>query len=259
MIGYLLKMKTEKLNVHNSLIDIHHTSLLVLCLIVIFTTSVLAESNKPVDPEMAKQYITEILSQPEFKTTREEYNWRYLGESSGKETPKPPPDPASVSFSFVAVIAQFFEVLLWVLLGVGVILLVIYGSRWLEQWRPQKPVEQDYTATPHLLGKGVKAAFLPTDISLKAWALWQSGDAQAAIGLLYRGALSVLTTRFDMTIDDSATESECLRLVKYKQPVELTTYFSGLTRTWQNIAYAGRLPSDVEAQQLCEKWPQHFG
>ncbi|MEN8218416.1 MAG: DUF4129 domain-containing protein [Pseudomonadota bacterium] len=214
-------------------------------------------------PEMAKQYITEILSQPEFKTSREESRWQYIGESSSKDSSQEKPErmaeSTSMSFDFIGVIAQLFELVLWILLGVGIILFIIYGSRWLKQLRPEKTAKSDYTATPRLLDKGLKNAFLPTDISQQAWTLWQSGEATAALSLLYRGALSVLVTRDGLSIDESATENECLRLVRYKQAVELTAYFSGLTRVWQNIAYAGRLPSDVEAQRLCREWLRYFG
>jgi hypothetical protein len=210
-------------------------------------------------PEMAKQYITEILSQPEFQTTREESRWQYIGESSSQEKPERVDESTSMSFDFIGVIAQLFELVLWILLGVGIILFIIYGSRWLKHLRSEKTAKSDYIATPRLLDKGFKNAFLPTDISQQAWTLWQSGEATAALSLLYRGALSVLTTRDGLSIDESATENECLRLVKSKQAFELTAYFSGLTRVWQNIAYAGRLPSDVEAQRLCREWQRYFG
>ncbi len=219
---------------------------LILCLIA---TTALAE------PKKAKEYITEILSQPEFQTTREESRWRYIGESSIKE--REPTEP--ISPNFIGFIAQLFELLLWILLGVGIVLLIIYGSRWIGQLRLQKTPKSDYTATPHLLEKGIKKALLPTNISQEAWKFWQSGEPLIAISLLYRGALSVLITRDELNIDDSATENECIRLVKQKQAVELTTYFSGLTRAWQKIAYAEQQPSDIEAQRLCEEWQQHFG
>jgi len=230
----------------------------IFSLTALFLVPTSVESTQPVDPEAAKQYIAEILSEPDFKTTREEYQWRYLGECTPKEEQEP--QSTAVSFSFIGVIAQLFELLLWVLLGAGIIVLVIYGSRWLEQWRPRKANRSDYVATPRLLNQEIiNGQILPTDISQQAWTLWQSGQPVAAISLLYRGALSVLIAREGLTINDSATENECLRLVKYKQPVELTGYFSGLTRAWQNLAYANRLPSETDAQRLCHEWPQYFG
>ncbi len=222
---------------------------LILCFCVINTVSA-------VEPELAKQTITEILSEPQFQHTREESSLEYIG----KYNSKPELPEIDSSFQFVGVIATFFEFILWILLGTGIIFLIIYVSRWIKPLNPISNSESDYIASPHTrpLNQEIKQS-LPIDISKKAWEFWESGDAVAAISLLYRGALSVLVTREGLNINDSATESECLRKVKYKQPVDISSYFSGLTRTWQNMAYAGRLPSDIEAQRLCKEWQRYFG
>ncbi len=249
----------------NRVLNMHHHLFyqlfwFILSLTAISLAPTTVESKQPVDPEDAKQYIAEILSEPDFKTTREEYRWRYLGEWTTDETPERTEESTSVSFSFIGFIAQLFEFMLWILLGVGIIVLVIYGSRWIERWYPRQSKQPDYVATPRLLNQEIIIGQIsPKDISQQAWTLWQSGNPVAAISLLYRGALSVLRTREGLTINDSATENECLRLVKHQQPVELTGYFSSLTRAWQNLAYAKRPPSEIEAQRLCHEWPQYFG
>lgn len=233
-----------------------------ICLTIISTTPALAEPNKSVDPKMAKQYIAEILSQPPFKTTREEYHWEYIGEpsDSSQEKPELSYESTTTASDIIGNIAQLFELVLWILLGVGIILLIIYSWRWLEPFRSQaKTAKSDYTAKPRILDKRKRAEHLPTDISQQAWTLWQSNDALAAISLLYRGALSVLITRDGLTISDSTTERESLRLVRYKQTFEMTAYFSSLTRAWQKIAYAGRQPTEDEAQRLCHEWQRYFG
>ncbi len=201
-----------------------------------------------VDPKMAKQYIADILSQPEFKNTREEYRLKYIGEFSLKEGTQETLTPrANIG------LAQVFELLLWILLAVGLIRVIIYVSPWLEQLA-------DKTAHPRLLDKEVKKAqMIRPNISQQAWTFWQSGETRTAISLLYRGALSVLNTRNGLNIDDSATDSECLRVVKKTETNELIIYFSELSRVWQNIAYAGRLPNELEVQRLCQEWQVYFG
>ena len=246
-------MNTKKSNRQNALLLFFVLSPLMLCLIL----PVWAMQKEHVDPKMAKQYIAEILSQPEFKTTREEYQWRYIGKSSIEEAPVE--STSSIDF-FRKLIAQLFELLLWILLGTGIILFVIYGSRWLEQMHTKKIVKPDYVTTPpRLVSENTTNLLLPTNISQQAWLLWQSGDVAAAISLLYRGALSALITRDRLDIDDSTTESECLHLVKNKQSFELYSYFAELTSTWQNIAYAKRLPSENKVQKLCKEWELYFG
>lgn len=206
------------------------------------------------EPELAKKTITEILAEPEFKHTREESRWQYIVESSSE-----PELPEISSFHFVNFIARLFELLLWILLGAGIIFLIIYVSRWLKPSRPLS-TNSDYIANPkpRLLNQEIKDS-LPMDIPKTAWEYWQSGKTVVAISLLYRGALSVLVTRYGLNINNSATENECLRKVKYNQPIEIYSYFFKLTRIWQKIAYAGRLPNDIEAQELCEEWQRYFG
>jgi hypothetical protein len=237
--------------------QIRYTFLLLL-LTVVSSTSVLAQPKEPVDdPKIAKQYLAEILSQPEFKTTREESRWKYIGDffrPSDQTT-----ESTTLSFDFISLMAQFVELIFWLLLGIGMIFLIAYGPRWLEKWQNQSPSQSEYMPNPRLLDNVVEKQSLPVNIPQQAWLVWQSGEISAAISLLYRGALSTLITHNGLRIDDSATESECLHLVKKKESIELYTYFSNLTLTWQNLAYAGRQPTDAEAQRLCREWQQYFG
>jgi len=221
--------------------------ILTVCLII----SSQVEATEPVDSKKAKQYITEILAQPEFKTTREETRLRYIGENSNEGISQ---ELTPHSFNFINVIAQIFELLLWILLGIGIILLIVYSSR---RWKRPQPTNQP-KYSPHLVTEKAKTTLLSVNIPQQAWTLWQNGSERAAISLLYQGALAVLITRDGLLIEESATENECLRLVKYKQPLELSKYFSALSQVWQNIAYAKRQPNNEEMQQLCEEWQQHF-
>ena len=80
-----------------------------------------------------------------------------------------------------------------------------------------------------------------------------------ALSLLYRGAISVLIKRDHLKIDNSATDSECLYIIVSKQEVVLSTYFSVLSHAWQQIAYAGQIPNEIEFKRLCEDWTLYFG
>jgi hypothetical protein len=227
---------------------------LSLFLYLIFGVTITFAAN--LEPELAKQTITEVLAEPEFQHTREEYRWEYIGDSSSKpELPK----IDSSSFNFLNFIARLLELLLWILLGAGIIFLIIYVSRWLKLLpTPYNKSDSIAKPKPRLLNQELTDK-LPINIPQTAWEFWQSGKTVAAISLLYRGALSVLITREGLNINNSATENECLRKVKSKQPPEISKYFSELTRTWQKMAYAGSLPSDIEAQQLCQEWQRYFG
>jgi hypothetical protein len=248
---------TQK-SVNYPLIPLIRYTLISLTLILI--SSALAESTDSVDPKKAKDYINEILSQPAYQTSRQESHWKYIGDDASESEKQEEVEETFSNSSFlITFIAQFVELLLWILLGVGVLFLIIYGSRWFNQLRPKQATQlEEYTATPYSLNQIEKKAVLPKDIAQQASILWQSGETSAALSLLYRGALSVLITRDGLMINDSATENECLRLVQSKQPIELSRYFSCLTRAWQKLAYAQRIPSEAEAQQLCNEWPHYF-
>lgn len=228
---------------------------LVLLIICWFTLSpvTLAMAAQSIEPQRAKQYITEILQQPEFQTKQTECHWDYQ-ESATSQPPK-----HAVEINWIGAIAQLLEILLWIFLGMMIWLIFIYGSGWLEQWRTLRINKKStFTPTPRPLDKTLPLSGLPLAIPQHAWTLWQTGEKQAALSLLYRGALSVLNAQHGLVIQASATENECLRFVKQQPSPELTHYFSQLIQIWQQIAYAHRLPQDTEVQSLCENWPHYF-
>ena len=231
-----------------------HTALLIICWFTLNPIT-LAMATQSSEPQRAKQYISEILQQPEFQTRKTKCHWDYQ-ESAASQPPK---DTIEMDINWIGAIAQLLEILLWIFLGTMIWLLLIYGSRWLERLRPiqitKKPI---YKPTPRLLDKNPPLSGLPPAIPQHAWTLWQTGEKPAALSLLYRGALSVLNARDGLVIQASTTENECLRFVKQQQLPELTHYFSQLIQVWQQIAYAHRLPQDTKVQSLCEKWPHYF-
>jgi Domain of unknown function (DUF4129) len=237
---------------------IHPAFLLIICWFTLSPVT-LAMAAQSIEPQQAKQYITEILQQPEFQTKKTECHWDYQEAATSQPISQPPKHAMEIDINWIGAIAQLLEILLWIFLGMMIWLLFIYGSRWLEQLRPsQINKKSTFTPTPRLLDKTPPLSGLPPAIPQHAWKLWQAGEKQAALSLLYCGALSVLNTRHGLAIQASATENECLRFVKQQQSPELIHYFSQLIQIWQQIAYAHRLPQDTEVQSLCEKWPHYF-
>ena len=207
-------------------------------------TSVLAESQP--NPETAKQQVIEILSQPEFKTTRKEYRLRYINDSTGVLEKS--------IFRPIKVLAQLTEMLLWVTLFI--LIIIIYKFRIIKKPNFLKPVDSNnITAT---LVKDKISKPLYSNVSQQAWELWQAGEDCAAISLLYCGTLSALNKCYGLQISDNITENECIKLVKRNQSKNISEYFTNLTHIWQNIAYAKRSPNDNEVKNLCAEWQQHF-
>jgi hypothetical protein len=151
------------------------------------------------------------------------------------------------------------ELIFWLLIGLGIIIIISYAWRWLDSLPTASLKSSSYTVIPKVLVNPFQSIHLPANLAEEAWILWQMGKKINALSLLYRGAIAVLVSRDGLIIDDSATERECLRQVEAKQAVELTSYFSKLTLTWQKLAYSGLQPNEAEMQQLCEQWEQIFG
>jgi hypothetical protein len=203
--------------------------------------------------------IQEILASEEFKTTEEVTEWRYIGEGDDWLAEDANDDWRWLDEvgPILKVIAQLFEIVLWAaaafLLFMG-IRYALYHFNWIAP--PPKPDKPQFQP---VFGEAVENLVLEGDIAAQAWQRWQQGEQLLALSLLYRGALQVLHERDGLHVKDSATENECLRLVRHSRDKALSAYFTDLTRVWLYAAYAHRLPNQAQVESLCSLWPQHFG
>ncbi|MFM2220297.1 MAG: hypothetical protein RLZZ553_45 [Verrucomicrobiota bacterium] len=162
------------------------------------------------------------------------------------------------SMSLPAGLAEFFQILGYLILGVFVIFL-IFGIIWIfyrASWlRPKihgrrEPVDKARV----VMGMEVTIASLPADLLASADALWRSGRHLQAMGLLYRGSLAWWIEAAQVDIRESDTEGDCLaRVEKLHHPHG--SYFQMLTQAWQLGAYAQHFPPQESWQELCKQWP----
>jgi Domain of unknown function (DUF4129) len=75
---------------------------------------------------------------------------------------------------------------------------------------------------------------------------------------LYRAALSRLMSRHGYRFSVEHTEAECARIVAARNETVLSEPFGLLTRLWQNLAYAHRMPDHAQFEQLCTRWREAF-
>jgi hypothetical protein len=106
-----------------------------------------------------------------------------------------------------------------------------------------------------VMGMEVSPETLPADVPAAAWALWQQGRHQDALGLLYRGAISRVIEAARVEIQESDTEGDCLRRVTEAGAAAHPDYFRGITDAWSRLAYAGRRPEERDVDELCKSWP----
>jgi hypothetical protein len=119
----------------------------------------------------------------------------------------------------------------------------------LKQERKVKPV----TVT----GVALEEQVLPENLTDEAMVLWRSGEVRAAYSLLYRGALSKLVNDYDIELNESFTEADCVRAVKRFSESEVSAFFSSLAGDWCMLAYAHITPSG-NFSKLCSDFNSCF-
>ncbi|MEM6730510.1 MAG: DUF4129 domain-containing protein [Myxococcota bacterium] len=215
---------------------------------VAFSMSGHAKNQEPVDPQAA---IRSVLSGDEFQDFDEEWVWRFKRDEPDVEVYEPDDD---TDLQFLEVIGNAFAKLMYFLGIVVLLLIVFFIVRALINARaPPREGKHDSAVTPStLFGLDLRAESLPEDIVAAARAAWPA-DPRLAFSLLYRGALGHLVHRRGFKISESATEGECVALVRRGQP-DLAEDFATLTFAWQRLAYGDRIPTDGLFNQLADRW-----
>jgi hypothetical protein len=109
-----------------------------------------------------------------------------------------------------------------------------------------------------LFGLDLDPKSLPDDLVGAARAAWARGAHGEALGLLYRGALLALVESGGIAIPDSATELECVRLVRASARAASAGALQTLTSAWLHTRYAGAPPGDSVFDGLCRTFEQWF-
>lgn len=147
--------------------------------------------------------------------------------------------------------------IVWLLGFAAVAVLLLRLRRWLGGARA--PGDTAAQALPtHVNRLDIRPQALPADIGAAALALWRDGQRQAAMSLLYRGALSRLVHGHAVPIRASSTEGDCLRLARPHLAAETLRYFALLVDAWRATVYAARPPSDDTLQLLCSEFDRRL-
>ena len=198
------------------------------------------------DPQEA---IQEILRDPAFGRTEE----RPVRRLRRADVPEGPDEGAGFDPGAGALLGELLRAGALVGLGLAVLAVIVYGAR-----RAQEAAREEggFLGPEVVAGLDVRPESLPADVAGAARARWLAGDAPGALSLLYRGALVCLIARHRLAIGRGATEGDCLAAVRAAGgPRE---DFAELTRAWQQVAYAGRRPTDAVALGLCDRWARHL-
>ncbi|GHA01791.1 hypothetical protein GCM10008090_08720 [Arenicella chitinivorans] len=249
----------------------------LLAMWLCFATPVLAQSDNlrlkegeelPRAPvaEHAHDAISEILATDDFSRTKTVTRWKKKEKPEQQDTDESYPD-WMISFAesmenagdFFEGMALILKVLLWGLLAWIVVYLIrrYYG----DVGRFIRNLNQD--ATPRelpttLFGLDVKKTSLPKDVVARSREQWSQGDHRGAIATLLQASLIKLLHDHECTFYDSDTETECGQRIEAQSTKPLSDYMWSLIRLWQQVAYAHRVPSAAQFDQLCTGWQEVF-
>ena len=230
----------------------------VLLLVVISTppSTTMAEetSSTALAPGESKRIITEVLQHKDFGTEKEVSYWTLKNIDLDEKKAE---NDFSFDFGLGPFLASIIKVILVSLLLAFIIYLFI-KARYLTKFEIRK--KEKIKEVPEVLfGMKITPDSLPDDIISEATQLWENKQYREALSLLYRGSLSILVNQDKVDLNSSMTEQNILDCARdAKLSANRITYLSKLTRSWQTLAYAHRIPQETDIQTLFNEWPTQF-
>lgn len=175
------------------------------------------------------------------------WEWRFDWPDEEEEAGQPPAFLKAL-LEWLSGLSGGLGVLMHLLLWSLLLLLVIGLWRLWRRYAAHNPRSAgDIARADHWLASPLRLAdALPDDVIAAARALWQAQRGRDALGLLYRAALVRLGERHGFRAADSATEGECLRLVRRHVPA-VAAPFGELVQAWTQAAWNHRLPEAPDA------------
>ena len=229
--------------------------------IAVLLSSVLLLSLVPqreilaLDRGQASESIAEVLAHRDFGEKRTVTRWEAIQHETGDTLPS----ASSFSSGGLEWLAGLLRIAAYVVLALlaGWLILGIarsvrngglYRKRAVKAPPPQHRLLQDQEDEAPIPANPVDAAL----------ALCAQNELRRATSLLYRATLLRYIRTQQIDIPPSATERECLQLVRRYRPAAESSYFSDLTRSWQWLAYAGEVPPVEQILEFCHQWREIY-
>jgi hypothetical protein len=191
-----------------------------------------------------------VLADEAFGRTRKIETWVPIAG------PREEVDPPAWLGRLGDVAAAIGLVLKWLLLAIAVAAVVLLARRVIRDWQPlerrgratrarrpaSRPMLQDQDSEPD-----------PRRLAALVRALLAAGDTRGALALLYRGGLAHLVRR-GAQVPQGATEGEALGLAARHLTAQELEPFRQITRDWQGLAYAQRVPEPQAIAERLASW-----
>jgi hypothetical protein len=210
-------------------------------------------SSLPLPAGVARQQAKAVLADPVFGQKEMRTQW----VPRGSDTDRPAWLRALLRWirRVAEAIAKGGRVIIWIVGALALALAIYFVIRHRERWR-WRGLKRRIPET--LFGLDVRPGSLPDDIVGAARAALAAGNPAAALGLLYRGALSALIHFAAVDFHAGDTEGDCWRRASPVLSAGGSDYFRRLLDAWLRTAYAHRPPPSAELESLCDRWAQHF-
>jgi len=187
----------------------------------------------------------------------QEHKMRTLHWKESKES-APPPDAPSWLMGLFDYLGQAGSLLMW-LGGAILAAFVIVGSFRFFRGRARSTKLARPNPVSHVGDLDIRPDSLPEDVGAAALELLNAGRVRDALSLLYRGALSRAVHGFGVTIQESHTEGEALRVVVAALDASRADYFRELVALWQGAVYAGQPAPIAPVAALCSSFATQLG
>jgi hypothetical protein len=211
--------------------------------------------SSQIDKQSAKQRIDRILSSEDFGSHKTVNYWRL--KQFDAELDDERHFPFQDVFSFLAQsLALMVKFSLWIAGGIILALFFYFlakniGISGTRREKPSPPPAE-------LFGLPLSPESMPGDIAGEAARLLEAGRVRAALSLLYRGALFHMIHESLLEIPASATEGECICMVRKHRPEMEARYFHKLTNTWLGMAYGHIRPHHQTVAFLLSGWGEFY-
>jgi ABC-type multidrug transport system fused ATPase/permease subunit len=204
--------------------------------------------------EEARESIAEILSHEDFgkQVTRQE--WRAIEEPDTASGDRNGTAFSLGNFEWLALLLRLLAYAVIALFAGWLVFRITQSLGGLELPRKRRKAT---TSPEHRLLQADQGNHesIPDNPVHAVMTLCEAGQLRRAMSLLYRATILHYIRQQKLEIPDSATEGECLQLVRARRPQQESRYFETLTRSWQGLAYAGYRLSAEELAALCRQWP----
>ena len=208
-----------------------------------------AQASAP-SVEQVRAATENVHADPDLHGLKAERKLRVKTNDEARKPVEPAPPWLA---DFIRWISETGRWLVWL---AGAVALIVIGLR-LRRWLALRGDETGARALAlptHVRDLDIRPESLPEDIGAAARALWQRGQARAALSLLYCGALSRLVHGHGVPVRAASTEGECVQLAAHHLGAPGSAYFARLVGLWQGAVYGARLPGEDSVLALCAEF-----